>query len=650
MRLLVKGTIASQILFFCILFFPLNTFSQEYEGVSDWPQYGGADSGTRYSNHSQISPENIKTLEIAWTYRTGELDRRSAEMNINSSNENTPIIADGKLIVCTPFNRIIALNPSTGEEQWVFDPDVSTGLKLPFQYVCRGISQWIDKKDTEDKHCKHRLFIPVNDLRVIAIDAGDGKLCEGFGSNGTVKIKQDRLPAFEGEIRLNSPVAVVNDVIVVGSTIVDGFRADAPFGTIKAFDAKTGYKVWEFDPIPKELNVGGGNVWTAMAVDEQRDLVYLPTSSPSPDFYGGLRPGDNRWANSLVALKASSGELVWAQQLVRHDIWDYDLPSQPTLLEININGIQIPAVIQTTKQGYVFSFNRETGKPIFPLNEIDTPVTFMNDDSLSKSQPIPSKPPQLVPDRLNPKDAFGFTPIDYLACRRKISRYRSEGTFTPISEQGTIFYPSTAGGANWGGNSFDHKRRMLFVNTSRVAQIITMIPKADKASLQNVSLTSKDDISPQNGTPYTVKREWLLSPFGAPCSPPPWGGLTAINVDSGEIIWDVPLGSIKDKLPIPLPIKTNLGTPNIGGPIATQSGLIFIAAAQDNYLRAFDASNGTELWKDKLPAGGQTTPMTYMAGGKQYVVITSGQHLWFQTPPGDYVVAYALPDDLHLDN
>ena len=299
---------------------------------------------------------------------------------------------------------------------------------------------------------------------------------------------------------------------------------------------------------------------------------------------------------------------------------------------------------------YVFSFNRETGEPIFPLNEIDTPVTFINDDSLSKSQPIPSKPPQLVPDRLNPKDAFGFTPIDYLACRRKISKYRSEGMFTPISEQGTVFYPSTAGGANWGGNSFDHKRRMLFVNTSRVAQIITMIPKADKDSPQNVSLTSKDDISPQNGTPYTVKREWLLSPFGAPCSPPPWGGLTAINVDSGEIIWDVPLGSIKDKLPIPLPIKTNLGTPNIGGPIATQSGLIFIAAAQDNYLRAFDASNGTELWKDKLPAGGQTTPMTYMAGGKQYVVITSGQHLWFQTPPGDYVVAYALPDDLHLDN
>lgn len=650
MRLLAKGVILYRILFFCILFFSLNTISNAFDGESDWPQYGGSDSGTRYSNHSQINLKNIKSLEIAWIYRTGELDRRSAEMNINSSNENTPVIADGKLIVCTPFNRIIALDPSTGEEQWVFDPNVSTGQKLPFQYVCRGISQWIDSKGIEETHCKHRLFIPVNDLRVIAIDAGDGKLCKDFGDNGTVHIEQSRPAAFEGEIRLNSPVAVVNDVIVVGSTIVDGYRADAPFGTVKAFDAKTGHKVWEFDPIPKELNVGGGNVWTAMAVDELRDIVYLPTSSPSPDFYGGLRPGDNRWANSLVALKASSGDLLWAQQLVRHDIWDYDLPSQPTLLDVNLNGIQIPAVIQTTKQGYVFSFNRETGEPIFPLNEIDTPVNFINDDSLSKSQPIPSKPPQLVPDRLNPKDAFGFTPLDYLACRRKISKYRSEGTFTPISKEGTVFYPSTAGGANWGGSSFDHERRLLFVNTSRVAQIITMIPKVEKGSPQSVSLTSKDDISPQNGTPYTVKREWLLSPFGAPCSPPPWGGLTAINVDSGEIAWDVPLGSIKDKLPIPLPINTNLGTPNIGGPIATRSGLIFIAAAQDNYLRAFDASNGKELWKDKLPAGGQTTPMTYMAGGKQYVVITSGQHLWFQTPPGDYVVAYALPDDLHLDN
>lgn len=650
MRLLAKGVILYRILFFCILFFSLNTISKALDGESDWPQYGGSDSGTRYSNHSQINLKNIKNLEIAWIYRTGELDRRSAEMNINSSNENTPIIADGKLIVCTPFNRIIALNPVTGEEKWVFDPNVSTGQKLPFQYVCRGISQWIDSKGIEETHCKHRLFIPVNDLRVIAIDAGDGKLCKDFADNGTVHIEQSRPAAFQGEIRLNSPVAVVNDVIVVGSTIVDGYRADAPFGTVKAFDAKTGHKVWEFDPIPKELNVGGGNVWTAMAVDELRDIVYLPTSSPSPDFYGGLRPGDNRWANSLVALKASSGDLLWAQQLVRHDIWDYDLPSQPTLLDVNVNGIQIPAVIQTTKQGYVFFFNRETGEPIFPLNEIDTPVNFINDDSLSKSQPIPSKPPQLVPDRLNPKDAFGFTPLDYLACRRKISKYRSEGTFTPISKEGTVFYPSTAGGANWGGSSFDHERRLLFVNTSRVAQIITMIPKFEKGSPQSVSLTSKDDISPQNGTPYTVKREWLLSPFGAPCSPPPWGGLTAINVDSGEIVWDVPLGSIRDKLPIPLPINTKLGTPNIGGPIATQSGLIFIAAAQDNYLRAFSAYNGEELWKDKLPAGGQTTPMTYMADGKQYVVITSGQHLWFQTPPGDYVVAYALPDDLQLDN
>ena len=480
MRLLAKGVILYRILFFCILFFSLNTISNAFDGESDWPQYGGSDSGTRYSNHSQINLKNIKSLEIAWIYRTGELDRRSAEMNINSSNENTPVIADGKLIVCTPFNRIIALDPSTGEEQWVFDPNVSTGQKLPFQYVCRGISQWIDSKGIEETHCKHRLFIPVNDLRVIAIDAGDGKLCKDFGDNGTVHIEQSRPAAFEGEIRLNSPVAVVNDVIVVGSTIVDGYRADAPFGTVKAFDAKTGHKVWEFDPIPKELNVGGGNVWTAMAVDELRDIVYLPTSSPSPDFYGGLRPGDNRWANSLVALKASSGDLLWAQQLVRHDIWDYDLPSQPTLLDVNLNGIQIPAVIQTTKQGYVFSFNRETGEPIFPLNEIDTPVNFINDDSLSKSQPIPSKPPQLVPDRLNPKDAFGFTPLDYLACRRKISKYRSEGTFTPISKEGTVFYPSTAGGANWGGSSFDHERRLLFVNTSRVAQIITMIPKVDE--------------------------------------------------------------------------------------------------------------------------------------------------------------------------
>lgn len=690
---------------------------------SDWPQYGGSDGGLRYAPYSQINVDNVSKLEVAWIYRTGELERRSKEMNVNSSNENTPIIVNGRLIVCTPFNRIIALDPNTGKEEWVFDPNVSTTMPLPNQYVCRGVSQWIDKNASTNEKCNHRIFIPVNDLRIIAIDANDGSRCQSFGENGAVVLDQERSPEVEGEIRLNSPPAIVNDVIVVGSTIVDGVRTDAPYGTVRGLDVRTGQEIWQFDPIPKSENIGGANVWTAMAVDQERDLVFLPTSSPSPDFHGGNRKGDTKWGNSLVALKGETGELVWGQQLVRHDIWDYDLPSQPTLIEIDENGDKVPAVVQTTKQGFVFAFNRETGVPIFPLEEIPVPSTNAQNESVPQSQPIPSKPPSLLPAKLSPSDAYGFTPFDRRGCRTDIEKYNNEGVFTPVSENGTIFYPSTAGGANWGGSSFDSDRRLLFVNTSRVAQIITLIKKQDSNEAGAVSLSSKDDVSPHKGTPYKVKREWLLSSLGAPCSPPPWGGLTAIDMDKGKIVWDVPLGSISesvnkyavlivaaaiilggiiaklaaslvfagmnryepskdavassltkgkpftrvvfwglwlifilmglkqigvggDRLPVPKLVKTNLGTPNIGGPVATKSGLIFIAAAQDNFLRAFKSDTGEEVWKDKLPAGGQTTPMSFMSNGKQYVVITSGQHLWFGTPPGDYVVAYALPDNL----
>lgn len=650
MKVSRKGFISKGVVLFGVFFsLILGTAVSAQDIGSDWPQYGGSDGGTRYAPYSQINAGNVSKLEKVWTYRTGELERRSSEMNTNSSNENTPIIAAGRLIVCTPFNRIIALNPATGKEYWVFDSNVSEGLKLPFQYACRGVSQWVDKDAADESSCAHRIFIPTNDLRIIAIDAKNGKRCESFGENGEIVLQQERPPRNEGEIRLNSPPAIVNDVIVVGSTIVDGLRADAPFGTVRAFDARIGEEVWQFDPIPKEKNVGGANVWTAMAVDQERDLVFLPTSSPSPDFFGGLRPGDNRWGNSLVALRGSTGEFIWGQQLVRHDIWDYDLPAQPTLIEINRDDEKIPAVVQTTKQGFVFTFNRETGEPLFPMDEIAVPKSAANDEQAPDTQPIPSKPPQLLPAKLSPKDAFGFTPFDRWGCYRKIAKLDSEGLFTPISEKGTIFYPSTAGGANWGGSSFDADRRLLFVNTSRVAQVLTLIRKGKEDAPTNVSLSGKDDISPQDGTPYVVKREWLLSSLGAPCSPPPWGGLTAIDMDKGDIVWDVPLGSIKDRLPIPLPVKMNFGTPNIGGPVATKGGLIFIAAAQDNYLRAFKSDTGEEVWKDKLPAGGQTTPMSFMSNGRQYVVITSGQHMWFQTPPGDYVVAYALPENDLID-
>ncbi|MEM9168028.1 MAG: pyrroloquinoline quinone-dependent dehydrogenase [Pseudomonadota bacterium] len=613
--------------------------------VGSWSQYGGDDAGTRYAPHDQINPQTIKKLRRVWTYRTGELERRSAAMNVNSSNENTPIVAAGSLIVCTPFNRVVALDPATGEERWTFDPQVRDDFPLPNQYVCRGVAQWRDASADDGAACAHRLFVAANDLRVIAIDAHTGERCAGFGENGEVRVQTVRAQRTPGEIKFNSAPAVVNDVVVVGSSILDNVRTDAPLGTVRAFDARTGAPAWTFDAVTPTADVGAANVWTAMATDDARDLVFLPTSSASPDFYGGERGGDNELANAIVAVRGATGERVWSQQLVRHDVWDYDLPSQPTLVDLRRDGGVVPAVVQTTKQGFVFIFHRETGAPIFPLTEVPVPASAALGEALPRSQPAPSLPAPLVPQRLTPDMAFGFTPIDKSACRQKIADARSEGLFTPPSVEGTIFYPSTAGGANWGGSAFDPARRLLFVNTSRVAQLITLEPKsAEDGEAASVVLSAKEDVSPQDGAPYRVRREWLLSPLGAPCSPPPWGGLTAINPDTGETVWDAPLGDIRDRLPVPLPMKTNLGTPNIGGPVATAGGLVFIAAAQDNYLRAYRSDTGEEVWRDKLPAGGQTTPMSYEVDGKQYVVITSGQHLWFQTPPGDYVVAYALED------
>ena len=429
-------------------------------------------------------------------------------------------------------------------------------------------------------------------------------------------------------------------------------RVDAPRGAVRAFDVRTGALRWAWDPIPDRADdpdaaswgdgwrtTGAANVWAPIAIDEARGLIFLPTTSPSPDFYGGLRPGDNRHADSVVALKADTGALVWSFQLVHHDVWDYDNPAQPSLATITLDGKTRDVVIQGTKQGLVFVLDRDTGKPVLPVEERPVPQGGVDGEALSPMQPFPADLPPLGPDRITPGEAWGLTPWDRGACAKAIASARGEGRFTPPSLQGTLVMPFTGGGVNWGGLAVDGGKGVVYVNSSNLLHRVTLFLAADYAEMKQ--RFPDKEVSPQRGAPYGMKRELLVSPLGLPCNPPPYGVLTALDLGSRKILWQVPLGTTEELNPLGL--ARNIGTPTFGGPLATASGLIFIGAALDDYLRAFDARTGAELWTGRLPSAGIATPTSYLWQGRQYVVIAAGGHGEAGAPAGDTLMAFALP-------
>jgi quinoprotein glucose dehydrogenase len=618
--------------------------------AKNWLHYGGDAGGQRHSEAAQITPANVGELEIAWSYRTGDLDRRGGAMG-DSAFEATPVVAAGQLIFCSPFNEVIALDPGTGVERWRFDPRIPTDYRPANQFTCRGISVWTDPAAATETVCATRVFTGTTDGRLLALDASTGHPCTDFGAAGTVRIEPGMKLLGPGEFQMTSPPVVAGATLIVGSSIGDNVRADAPKGTVRAFDARSGAPRWTFDPVARgardypadwppgaAARTGHANVWAPMSVDEKRNLVFLPTSSPSPDFYGGLRAGDNRYADSVVALRADTGEVAWHFQVVHHDVWDYDLPAQPSLVTLDHEDKPVDAVVQVTKQGLVFVFDRATGRPVFGVEERLVPQGGVEGEALSATQPFPLAPPPLGPLSLSPDDAWGLTPWDEGACRRMIEGVRAEGMYTPPSEGGTLEFPFTGGGSNWGGAAFDPQAQLLYVNTSRVAHRITLFPATRYA--EERASNPEVEISPQLGTPWAMRREVMLSPFGIPCNPPPWGVLTAIDLRTGNIRWESVLGTTRDLAPVPIAIAS--GTPNFGGPIVTAGGLVFIGAAMDDYLRAFDAGSGEELWRGRLPAGGQATPMTYLWQGRQYVVIAAGGHSTLGTRAGDSVIAFAL--------
>ena len=630
----------------------------DYSGsTGQWTAYGGDGGGSRYSPLTQIARKNVGALEIAWEYHTGDVDDGS-ETLMGTAFQNTPILVGDTLYVCTPRNRIVALDPNTGEERWVFDSKVKTeGMYI---VTCRGVSHWLDNQVADGEPCREKIYMGTLDARMIAIDAATGRLCSGFGDNGTIDLSEGIGERRPGEYGVTSPPALINGMLVTGTMVLDNIRVDAPGGVVRGYDAHSGELRWSWDPMPPgesfietvdatgslvRYRRGTTNAWSILSVDPKLNLVYVPTGNTAPDYYGGSRDGLDYYSSSVVALDADSGAVRWHFQTVHHDVWDYDVPAQPVLFDFPRNGKSIPALAQATKMGHIFYLNRATGEPLFPVEERAVSVAGVASEVLSPTQPIPTRPPPLHPHSLSPEDAWGLTPWDRGKCREKIEGLSFSGPFTPPTTEGWLQYPSYFGGTNWGSLAVDSQRELMIVNTSRVAAQLILVPReeADAELAMETRTREGPDNEQQAGTPYAVRRDFLLSPFGIPCSPPPWGTLVGIDYASGEVLWDVPLGTTEDLAPVPIALK--LGTPNQGGPIVTAGGLVFIAATMDDYLRAFNSETGEELWKGRLPAGGQATPLTYRTSqtARQFVVIAAGGHAMMQTKLGDSVVAFALP-------
>lgn len=614
-----------------------------------WDSYGGDPGGGRHSPARQISAENVQFLKKAWEFRTGDLGRDRASFS-RSGFEATPILVEESLVFCTPFNEVIALDPGTGRVRWRFDPKLDREMKPASGFICRGVSAWRDADPARAAApCGSRILTATLDARLIALDARSGRPCGMFGVAGQVRIDPGPLE-WPGEFGVNSAPAIVGNTVIIGSAISDNRRVEAPRGTVRAFDVRTGAMRWEYDPVPRDVAAAGwegapirrghGNVWSTMSVDPARNLVFLPTSSPAVDFYGGDRPGDNRDTSAIVALDAATGQVRWSFQTVRHNLWDYDVPGQPGLYRIRHQGRLRDVVVTATKTGLLFVLDRDTGKPVFPVVDRPAPQGGVPGERLSPTQPFSPLPGSLVRTSLRPEDAYGMTPFDRAGCRRQIAALRNDGLFTPPSIQGSVQFPFSGGGANWGSTSYAADQNLVIVNVNNIVGSLTLRPRSQAAALRR-SIPATQEIYDMAGTPYVATRSVLLSSLGVPCNPPPWGELIGIDMASGRIKWRSTLGTTRGQAPLGLAIKW--GTPNLGGPITTASGLTFIAAATDNYLRAFATATGEELWKARLPAGGQATPMTYSWRGRQYVVIAAGGNARLGTKLGDSVVAFALP-------
>jgi quinoprotein glucose dehydrogenase len=618
----------------------------------EWPSYGRDPGGQRFSPLKEINRKNIGSLKIAWTYHTG--DTFQPQNGKPTLLEATPIYVDGTLYVATPLGRVIALDPVTGTERWSYDAKVPRD-KGYGDFTTRGVSIW--KSPVADRRVATRIFIATLDARLIALDAATGKPSLPFGDNGIVDLRKGLRIAPRGfaDYEETSPPAVIGNTIVVGSGVADNESVNQPSGEVRGFDAVTGKLKWAWDPIPQNpsdpgaatwndgsaaptwAQTGAANAWSIIAADPERNLVFVPTSSPSPDYYGGERLGDNLYADSIVALRADSGVPLWHFQLVHHDLWDYDVASPPILFDVHRNGRTLPAVGAGDKDGYFFILNRETGQPIFGVNERPAPKSDVPGEQSSPTQPVPAAPPPLAPQR--PPEPWGATEADRKFCADEIGKLRSDGVFTPPSLRGSYIAPGNIGGMAWGGAAYDRQYHLLIIPANNLAAEVRLIPRADLLR-RFIARDPKADweFARQQGTPYGMQRRFLRSPSGLPCNAPPWGVLHAVDADTGQLRWTVPLGQFGKAEP-------KSGSIALGGPIATAGGLVFMAGTLDPAIYAFDVTNGKQVWKGDLPTSARSTPMTFRGpNGKQYLVVSAGGHgVAGMAPLGDAIVAFAVP-------
>lgn len=623
--------------------------------TSSWPEYGGG-TGQRFVPAGGIHRGNVGDLQVAWVHRTGDVaGEDSDEARSTSALEVTPILAGGALVYCSPFNRVFALDPLTGGELWRYDHGLDLTGSYDNQMVCRGVSHW--PGDGAQGACAARIFTATNDGYLVALDLETGEPCADFGEAGRVDLKQGvGGQDYLGEYQQTSPPAIVGDHVVIGAAIGDNRRLDAPSGVIRAYHARTGDQVWAFDLAPPDFDYGTGlvsdeghalgtpNVWGVMSVDAERGWVYVPTGNPSPDYYRGGEPDMDYYGTSVLALDGATGKVQWHFNTVINDFWDYDVGSQPTLADIEIDGETVPVLIQGTKMGFVFVLNRETGEPVVAVDYREVPREGPLTGMLSPVQPFPPPAFRLSPE-ITLDDAWGLTPFDESGCREFLETTRIGPIYTPITEQWTVVAPSNIGGINWGGVAVDAARGRIYARTSNVPYVVKLIPKTEYRGREGFGWDV--EIAEQRGLPFAMARKVLLSDWGLPCNAPPWGYLTAVDIGTRSQAWRVAHGTVRDISPVPIALE--LGVPGLGAPIVTAGGLVFIGAAWENVIRAYDADTGEELWQHDLPASPQATPMSYevtLADGsrRQFMVIAAGGHARMGSTLGDHLVAFALPD------
>ena len=628
---------------------------------ADWPAYGGTESARRFSPLAQITPANVKQLQRAWSYHTGELPKE------RWGAETTPLKIGDTLYLCTGMNVMIALDPLTGKERWRHDPKVSAEW-IPYTAACRGVTYFAVPGADPNEACATRVIEGTLDGRIIAVDTRTGAPCQGFGTGGQVDIKLGMGRVDPGMVSITSPPTIVRGVIVTGHQVLDGQRRDAPSGVIQGYDAVTGALRWAWDlenpdwsgepPEGQTYARGTPNMWTTASGDEQLGLVYLPMGNSAVDYWSSTRrPEENRYATSLVALDVTTGKPRWHFQAVHKDVWDYDFGGQATLVDFPVGAGRVPALVLPSKQGDIYILDRRTGQPLFPVQERKVPQGGVEPEQRSPTQPFSTYHTLAFPT-LTERDMWGMSPIDQMICRIQFRRAAYEGPYTPpVADRRSVEYPGYNGGTDWGGVAVDPVSGVIVANYNNMPNYVRLVPraKADRmgwaprgeARGGSMGEGAEGAGDPQWGAPYAVdvNAGWRLPLTGLLCKQPPYGGIRAIELATGRTIWDRPLGTARRNGPFGIPsmLPMTIGTPNNGGAVVTAGGVVFIAAATDNLIRAIDLKTGETLWQDTLPAGGQATPMVYEANGRQFLVIMAGGHHFMETPVGDELIAYALP-------